>query len=341
MPDTRENSLLMSVRELKKVYPLKNSALLSVNRKAVHAVDGISFNLYSKETLGLVGESGCGKSTVGRLVVGIEKPTAGEVYYKGENLAKMPSVSQKKIRTKLQMIFQDSYSSLNPRKRIYELLAEPMLYHRLYTKETVGARIDELLDQVGLSRNAIHKYPHEFSGGQRQRISIAKALSLNPNLIVCDEPVSALDMSIQAQILNLLKDLQKDLGLSFLFIAHSLGAVHYISEDIAVMYLGKIVEMADSDEIFKHPLHPYAKLLISSVPLADPTKRNRDIEPLEGEVPSAIDLTDGCRFAMRCPFASDKCQKAEPDLINVAKDGSKEHLVACWLSANAANATSG
>lgn len=330
MVNAKVNSTLMSVRGLKKLYPVKNSALLPKNRKVVHAVDGIDLDLYEGQTLGLVGESGCGKSTVGRLLVGIEKPTSGNIYYKGEDLSSMGGEFMKKNRTQLQMVFQDSYSSLNPRKRVYDLLAEPMLYHKICNRETLSAKIDELLDEVGLPMSTKQRYPHEFSGGQRQRISIAKALSLKPNLIVCDEPVSALDMSIQAQILNLLKKLQRDLKVSYLFIAHSLGAVRYISRDIAVMYLGKIVEKADAAEIFKNPLHPYARLLINSVPVADPGKRNIFDEVLEGEVPSAVDLPNGCRFALRCPFATDKCRSEEPELTNVTTSQAKEHLVSCF-----------
>lgn len=321
---------LLEVRGLKKEYPIKNSALLAQNRKVVHAVDGIDLEIYEGETLGLVGESGCGKSTVGRLLVGIEKPTAGDIIYKGEDLVHMGNRAMSDIRTELQMVFQDSYSSLNPRKRVYEILAEPMIYHKLCTRTDASKKVDDLLEQVGLPKSAARRYPHEFSGGQRQRVAIARALSLSPRVIVCDEPVSALDMSIQAQILNLLKNIQKNLGVSYLFIAHGLAAVHYISSRTAVMYLGKIVETADSGELFSRPLHPYAKALIAAVPIADPTVNMMDGALMQGEVPSAVDLPAGCRFADRCPYATEKCRLEEPRLRNAALEGEKEHLVACW-----------
>ncbi|MDO4619143.1 MAG: ABC transporter ATP-binding protein [Lachnospiraceae bacterium] len=322
--------LLLSVRNLKKYYPIANSAILPQNRKAVHAVDGVDLDLYRGETLGLVGESGCGKSTVGRLLVGIEKPTEGSVIYRGQDLVAMKRKDLAGIRTELQMVFQDAFSSLNPRKRVFELLADPMLYHRLCRKDEAEKRVLELLEMVGLPQSAMQRYPHEFSGGQRQRISIAKALSLKPEILVCDEPVSALDVSIQAQILNLLKDLQRDLGISYLFIAHGLGAVNYISRRTAVMYLGKIVEEGESGEIFRNPLHPYARLLIAAVPEADPEQRDESVSLIEGEVPSAVDLPKGCRFAARCPYASEHCRKEEPSLVNAAVPGESRHLVACW-----------
>ena len=330
MSESTDTQPLLSVRGLKKEYPIKNSALLPSNRKAVHAVDGIDLDLYEGETLGLVGESGCGKSTVGRLLVGVEKPTEGEILYKGENLASMGSRAVSDIRTELQMIFQDSYSSLNPRKRVYDILAEPMVCHKLCMKAEAPLRVEELLAQVGLPKSAARRYPHEFSGGQRQRIAIARALSLNPKIIVCDEPVSALDMSIQAQILNLLKALQDELGISYLFIAHGLAAVHYISRRTAVMYLGKIVETADGGELFKRPLHPYSQALIAAVPPADPTVDMMEGALMQGEVPSAIDLPEGCRFADRCPKACERCRLEEPELKAVSGGGTEGHLVACW-----------
>ena len=321
---------ILSVRGLKKGYPIKSSALLAANRKVVHAVDGVDLDLYEGETLGLVGESGCGKSTVGRLLAGIEKPTEGTISYQGMDLVHMKNKEMRRIRTQLQMIFQDPYSSLNPRKRVYDILADPMLYHGLVTRQTAAARVDELLGLVGLPKSASRRYPHEFSGGQRQRICIARALSLNPRVIICDEPVSALDMSIQAQILNLLKDLQKELDVTYLFIAHGLGAVHYISPRIAIMYLGKIVEISDGTTIFREPLHPYAQMLIRAVPLTDPQKRQFDEEISTGEVPSAVDLPQGCRFAQRCPYATEQCRTSEPSLRDVSSDRAPEHLVACW-----------
>lgn len=308
---------LLSVRGLRKLYKEESPKLFTPARH-VHAVDGIDFDILPGETLGLVGESGCGKSTTGRLIAGIEEPTGGTVLYRGKDLYHMKQDEKKKIRTQIQMIFQDSYASLNPRKRIYDILSAPMLFHGISDRDHVVGRVDELLEMVGLPENAKRRYPNEFSGGQRQRIAIAKALSLNPSLIICDEPVSALDMSIQAQILNLMKDLQDDLGVSYLFIAHGLGAVHYISHRIAVMYLGKIVEAGPGREVFSHPAHPYTKALISAVPVADPSKPNDPDAVPSGEVPSAVDLPRGCRFASRCPFAQEKCRQSEPVLKEIS-----------------------
>lgn len=316
---------LLKVSSLKKYYPLKKDFFLE-NRKYVHAVDGIDFTIGTGETLGLVGESGCGKSTVGKLIAGIEKPTEGTVIYNGNNISDYTSKEMHSIRTEIQMIFQDSYASLNPRKRIYDIISEPMLYHGILKKDEAAGRIEQLLGEVGLPANAMQRYPHEFSGGQRQRISIARALSLNPKIIICDEPVSALDVSIQAQILNLLKDLQEAHGISYLFIAHGLGAVHYVSHRIAVMYLGKIVETGTEEQVFRTPLHPYSIMLLSAVPLADPTKKDRKIILPKGEVPSAVDIPEGCRFAERCPFASAKCRKEEP----IMESREPGHFVACW-----------
>ena len=251
-----ESNVIVRAEGLVKEYPLRSSSLLPSRRKAVHAASDVSFSLYKGETLGLVGESGCGKSTVGRMLVGIETPTAGKVFYQGQDLSLLRGRELARIRTQLQMVFQDPYSSLNPRKRVYDILSEPMLYHGIVSRDGAAARVNELLDMVGLPRNAKQRYPHEFSGGQRQRITIARALSLRPSVIVCDEPVSALDMSIQAQILNLLRSLQKDLGITYLFIAHGLGAVHYVSDRTAVMYLGRIVEIGSAADIFHHPEHP-------------------------------------------------------------------------------------
>lgn len=324
-----KNKPLLSVKDLKKYYPVKNSAFFPSNRKKVHAVDGVSFDIYEAETLGLVGESGCGKSTVGRQLSGMETFDEGELIFKGKELN---AKEFKKHRSELQMIFQDPTASLNPKKRIYDILADIMLGNKICSKEEVRSRISALLDRVGLSENTFDRYPHEFSGGQRQRIAIARALSLSPKLIICDEPVSALDMSIQAQILNLLKELQESLGISYLFIAHGLGSVRYISHRIAVMYLGKIVELADSAELFKNPLHPYSKALISAVPVADPDRRREKRMITVGEVPSAIDLPEGCAYAARCPYASDKCRREVPELSEVSsgEDDRKKHLCACF-----------
>ncbi len=267
-----ERTPLLQVKDLKKYYPVKGG-IITHTVDYVKAVDGVSFTVMPGETLGLVGESGCGKSTVGRALVGLEKPTEGMILYKGRDLATLSKREMQKIRTSLQMVFQDPYSSLNPRKHIYEILSQPMLYHGLATKDTVEKEISKLLNMVGLPAGILSRYPHEFSGGQRQRIAIAKALSLKPEFIVCDEPVSALDVSVQAQILNLLKELQKELNLTLLFIGHGLGAVNYVSDRIAVMYQGKLVETGEAKEVFRHPRHPYTKTLLDAVLSVRPEER--------------------------------------------------------------------
>ena len=326
MADTSRVPLL-SVEGLKKYYTAK-SGMFSRSAGVVRAVDGVSFQLFEGETLGLVGESGCGKSTLGRQLVGLEHPTGGRVVYDGHDLGHMSQAQMKPFRTQLQMIFQDSYSSLNPRKHVFEILAEPMLYHGLAKRGDVYSHVERLLDMVGLPKNCLGRYPHEFSGGQRQRIGIARALSLNPRLLVCDEPVSALDVSIQAQILNLLKNLQKELDLTCIFIGHGLGAVNYVSDRIAVMYLGQIVELADSRELFDHPLHPYSKALFDAVPLADPRTRKRlGRGVIEGEAEILSGPGEGCPFYPRCPRRSRECAAAGMDLRPASGSGS--HLVSC------------
>ena len=318
---------LLSAEGLKKYYTAK-SGMFSRSAGVVRAVDGVSFQLFEGETLGLVGESGCGKSTLGRQLVGLEHPTGGRVIYDGKDLGNMSQAQMKPFRTQLQMIFQDSYSSLNPRKHVYEILAEPMLYHGLAGRGDIYSRVEKLLDMVGLPRNCLGRYPHEFSGGQRQRIGIARALSLNPRLLVCDEPVSALDVSIQAQILNLLRDLQKELGLTCIFIGHGLGAVNYVSDRIAVMYLGKMVEIADRKELFDHPLHPYSRALFEAVPIADPRKRRKRSEGIVGgETASNVNTPSGCPFHPRCPHCKGECMSGEMEL-RPAVPGSS-HLTAC------------
>ncbi|CRZ35009.1 oligopeptide transport system ATP-binding protein [Herbinix hemicellulosilytica] len=317
---------LIIVEGLKKFYPVKGQ-VLGRNKPVIHAVDGVDLEIYEGETLGIVGESGCGKSTVGRQIVALERPTSGRILYRGEDISHMPVSKLRKIRTDLQMVFQDSTSSLNPRKQVYEILAAPMLYHKTVKKENIDNEIDRLLDLVGLPKAMKYRYPHEFSGGQRQRIGIAKALSLNPKVIVCDEPVSALDVSVQAQILNLLKELQEELKLTYVFIAHGLGAVRYISNRIAIMYLGRIVEIADTKELFENPVHPYTKALFDASPLPVPTLRDRKRIILKGEIPSAISPPQGCRFHTRCPYALESCTTNDPMLLPV-KPGSS-HKVAC------------
>lgn len=316
---------LLDVKDLKKYFPI-TKGILSRTVGNVRAVDGVSIHVHKGETLGLVGESGCGKSTVGRLITGLIKSTDGEVVFEGKNLAQVTRSEMKQIRKRVQFVFQDPYSSLNPRMTILDIIGEPLEVHNLAKGRVKQERVGELLEIVGLSKNDMHKFPHQFSGGQRQRIGIARALATEPDLLICDEAVSALDVSVQAQILNLLKDLQIKMGLSYLFISHDLNVVKYISDRIAVMYLGEIVEVTDSETLFENPLHPYAKALISAVPLPDPT-----VEPdriiLKGEVPSPSNPPSGCKFHTRCPLAMDICKTEKP----VLKEITERHVVSCHL----------
>ena len=316
---------VLEARGLCKSYVEPNGAHLFGHRRNP-AVQGVSFAIHSGETFGIVGESGCGKSTVAKLLMGLERPDAGEVYFRGARIDKLSPAKLRPLRPRFQMVFQDSSSSLNGRKRVQDILAEPMLYHRIVDRDRIRARVEELLTMVGLPVNAMQRYPHEFSGGQRQRICIAKALSLNPELVVLDEPVSALDVSVQAQILNLLRDLQEQLGLAYLFIGHGLGAVHYISHRIAVMYRGRFVEQGDSEELFLHPAHPYTRALLDAAPSADYELRDRRRIVLRGEAPDA-DWSGGCAFRGRCPCADDGCTHACGEMRPVAPGS--DHLCAC------------
>ncbi|WP_051440708.1 ABC transporter ATP-binding protein [Ensifer aridi] len=318
--DTR----FIEVKGLVKRFPIAKSGMFSRDPAFVHAVDNVSFDIRRGETLGLVGESGCGKSTTSRLLVRLLDPTAGTIRFDGEDISGLSGSALRTRRKDFQIIFQDPYSSLNPRMRVKDLLGEPMAISGLRSPSR-EARVNELLDMVGLARQHARRFPHEFSGGQRQRIGIARALALRPKFVVCDEPVSALDVSVQAQIVNLLKDLQNELGLTYLFVAHDLSVVRHISDRVAVMYLGKIVEVASRSSIFSNPQHPYTQALISSLPAVRP-RGQRTIVSLKGEVPSPINPPAGCRFHTRCPLASDRCRIDEPALRVVGT-----HTVACHL----------
>jgi oligopeptide/dipeptide ABC transporter ATP-binding protein len=318
---TTEN--LIEVKDLKKYFPLGG-----FSSEVVKAVDGMSFSIRRGETFGLVGESGCGKSTTGRCILRLIEPTGGEITFQGRDLLRLDQKSLRRLRRNMQIIFQDPYSSLNPRMKVGQIIAEPLALHHIGDRNWRRQRVAELLELVGLEPKHADRYPHEFSGGQRQRIGIARALATNPDFIVCDEPVSALDVSIQAQIINLLEDLQERFGLTYLFISHGLALVEHISTRIGIMYLGKLVEVAPSREIFRNPLHPYTKALLSAMPVPDPSLRRKTIA-LKGEIPAPTNPPSGCRFRTRCPIAEPRCAQAEPKMIEV----SPNHLVACTLVA--------
>lgn len=311
---------IIRVENLVKYFPVRLGAY-GEKKAIVHAVDDISFQIFEGETLGLVGESGCGKSTAGFTILQLYHPTSGKSFYRDTDLTKMSEKQLRPIRKNIQIIFQDPYSTLNPRMTIGNAIADPIRVHKLVPDNAVNDRVAELLNDVGLSRNCMNRYPHEFSGGQRQRICIARALGCNPEFIVCDEPISALDVSIQAQIINLLQDLQDKYNLTYLFIAHDLSVVRHISDRVAVMYLGKMAELAFKDDLFDHPLHPYTKALLSAVPIPNPRlERERKRQVLGGDVPSAIDPPAGCHFHPRCPQASEVCQLKEPEWRMVGQD---------------------
>lgn len=321
-----DSDVLLSVRDLVKYYPVRGG-LFQRAVAQVKAVDHVSFEVREGETLGLVGESGCGKTTVGRTVLRLLNPTAGEVIFRGMNIASASGARLKALRRDMQIIFQDPFSSLDPRMPVGEIVGEGLEVHGIKNRAEREELVRQAMDMVGLRGQYARRYPHEFSGGQRQRIGIARALVLRPKFVVCDEPVSALDVSIQSQILNLLKDLQQQLGITYLFIAHNLAVVRYISDRIAVMYLGKIVETAESDELFHNPLHPYTQALMASIPIPDPRAR-RQRAVLSGDVPSPLNPPSGCRFHTRCPYAVELCSQSEPSLRSLGPD----HSVACHLA---------
>ena len=322
------NHELLRVVDLVKHFPITRGIIFQKQVGAVHAVDGVSFEIKKGETFGLVGESGCGKSTTGRTILQLYKPTSGKVYYGDVDLTTLPSEDMRKMRRKMQMIFQDPYASLNPRMTVGEIIGEPLIVHNLAKNSEIQDRVGRLLELVGLNPAYVNRYPHEFSGGQRQRIGVARALALQPELIICDEPISALDVSIQAQVVNLLEDLQDQFGLTYLFIAHDLSMVRHISDRVGVMYLGKIVELASRNDVYANPLHPYTKALLSAVPVADPLieeKRERII--LQGDVPSPVNPPSGCHFRTRCPLAIELCAQKEPEWREITPS----HWVACHL----------
>ena len=321
-----DDTPILELRDLSKSFRVPGSLL---KRKQFQAVQDVNLAVRQGETFGIVGESGCGKTTVARLIMGLEPPTAGEVWFKGQRIDNLPEGQRRPLRPRFQMVFQDSGSSLNPRKRIVDLLAEPMLYHRVVEPAQVESRVDELLAQVGLPAELKNRYPHEFSGGQRQRVCIARALSLNPELLVLDEPVSALDVSVQAQILNLLRDLQAELGLTYIFIGHGLGAVRYVSRKIAVMYMGRVVEVGDADTLFDHPAHPYTRALLDAAPVADYALRGRQRVTITGEIGQEVPA-GGCSFRGRCPFATPACERLDMALQAI----SGEHFSACTAGGN-------
>lgn len=319
------DNTVLKVENLKKYFPIK-AGVFSKTVGHVKAVDGVSFTINKGETLGLVGESGCGKSTTGRAILRLFEKTDGNVYFEGKDIFDLKKKELRELRPKMQMIFQDPYSSLNPRLSVDSLVGEALLSHKLCSKEELPERVAQTIERCGLARYHMKRYLHEFSGGQRQRIGIARALILNPSFIVADEPVSALDVSIQSQIVNLMMDLQEEMGFSYLFISHDLSIVKHICHKIGVMYLGSLVELAPKNELYENPLHPYTKALLSAVPIPDPTlKRERII--LKGDIPSPANPPSGCKFHTRCPYAMDKCKKEAPEYKCVGKD----HFVACHL----------
>ncbi len=328
-----QKEILMEVKDLKKHFPISGGGIISRVVGHVKAVDGVSFDIRRGETLGLVGESGCGKTTIGKTILRLQEPTDGKVLFEGKNIYDLGREEMRKLRREMQIIFQDPYASLNPRMTVGEIIGEPLEIHGVARGADKQKRVSQLLDVVGLAPFHARRYPHEFSGGQRQRIGIARALALNPKLIICDEPVSALDVSIQSQVLNLLEDLQKEFNLTYLFIAHGLAVVKHVSDRVGVMYLGKMMEISPAKELYSNPLHPYTEALMSAIPIPDPTIRRERIV-LEGDVPSPVNPPKGCRFHTRCRYAAqvgEICRTVEPQLIDMGND----HLVACHLRTKA------
>jgi oligopeptide/dipeptide ABC transporter ATP-binding protein len=311
---------LLEASALRKVFPTL--------RGPVQAVDGVSLSLRQGETLGLVGESGCGKSTLGRLIARIIEPTVGDVHFEGQRISNIPRRSMRPYRRAIQFVFQDPYASLNPRARIGRILEEPLIIHKLGNRAERKRRVEYLLERVGLPASAVRRYPHEFSGGQRQRVGIARAIATGPKLVICDEPVSALDVSVQAQVLNLLVELQRELGISYLFISHDLSVVRYISDRVAVMYLGRLVEIAGHEDIWREPRHPYTRSLIAAVPAPDPATASRRTDVLDSNLPSPISPPPGCRFHPRCPIATDRCKVEDPPLRELPNG----HYAACHFA---------
>ena len=319
-----EKRKILEVKHLKKYFPLKKGKFKEGD-PCVKAVDDITFDLYEGETLGLVGESGCGKSTLGRTIIRLYEPTSGEVIFEGEDVAKKSRKEMRALREEMQFIFQDPYSSLNPRMTVFNILAEPLIAHGKFKRgPELDAYVKNLMDRCGLPSYYCYRYPHQFSGGQRQRIGIARSLALDPSFIICDEPVSALDVSIQSQIINLMKDMQEEKNISYIFISHDLSVVKHISGRVGVMYLGSMMELADKNEIYSNPQHPYTRALIGAIPLPDPTKR-KEMQVIQGEIPSNVNIPKGCKFNPRCPFAKDICREQEP----ATKEVKPNHFVKC------------
>ena len=322
----QNNQILLETKDLQKHFPIKD--FFGRKKQAVKAVDGITFQIRKGETFGLVGESGCGKSTLGRTLIRMYEPTGGQIIFDGEDITKLEGAKLKPYHKRMQIIFQDPYSALDPHHNVEEIIREPMSLYTNASKSDIDEQIVELLKKVGMKADDMYKYAYEFSGGQRQRIGIARALAVKPEFLLCDEPISALDVSIQAQVVNMLEDLQEELGLTYLFVAHDLSMVRHISTRIGVMYLGKIVEIAESDELYDHPMHPYTEALLSAIPVADPElARSSKRKIIKGDLPSPMDVPGGCRFHTRCPYAKPECSQMEPPLV----ERTPGHFVACHI----------